>query len=360
VRRENVATLLALGLLVLAVGGCAGNEQASEDNSKNQDTTEETQAKGSNAENTSGKAGGRRATLELQGDSGTEFSGSCTIGDQESEEISGEVPASFTYKLKGKPLDCEISSDGDLQVDLSVGKSVHSAQRISGGTLNLTYKNGSISSSVSSSSGTSSQQSSSSEESDTANESSNVTSESRDVSDFSEVELNGIGNLSIQQTGSESLTVEAEEDVLPKLKTEVENNRLIIGPESNTSIHTNKPINYTLTVKDLNALKLAGSGHIEAEDIDTDELAVTINGAGDAKMAGRADSQDIDISGSGDYEASDLESKDVNINVRGSGSAVVNASDELDAKVSGSGSVEYIGDPTVNEDVSGSGRVREH
>ena len=126
-------------------------------------------------------------------------------------------------------------------------------------------------------------QESSSNEQTTAQESSNVTSESRNVSGFDEVELNGAGNLSIQQTGSESLTVEAEEDVLPKLRTEVENNRLIIGPEPNTTIHTTEPINYKLTVKDLKALKVSGSGNVDAEDISTEELAVTISGAGEVK-----------------------------------------------------------------------------
>jgi hypothetical protein len=58
----------------------------------------------------------------------------------------------------------------------------------------------------------------------------------------------GVGNLSIQQTGSESLTVEADEDVLPKVKTEVESNRLILGPKPNTTIHTTAPISYKLTV----------------------------------------------------------------------------------------------------------------
>ena len=199
-----------------------------------------------------------------------------------------------------------------------------------------------------------------SESSEMTSEFSNVTSESRDVSGFNEVELNGVGNLSIQQTGSESLTVEAEEDVLPKLRTEVENNRLIIGPKPNTIIHTTEPINYKLTVKDLNALEVSGSGNVDAESISTDKLAVTVNGAGDVKVAGRADSQDIDISGSGDYRAGDLESKEVKIEVGGSGSAVVNVSDELNAKVSGSGSVKYIGDPTVNQDVSGAGRVSKY
>lgn len=363
--RKVVATLLTLVLVAPAAAGCAGNEQTGENSTENQATTQDaqqtgeaqkkkhyrTRAEGSNSENTSGKA-----RLELQGASGTEFSGSCTVGNQEPEEISGQVPESFTYKLKGRQLDCEISSDGDVQVDLTVGNT-HSTQRISGGTLNLTYKNGSVSSTVSSSSGSSSQGSSSSSRGGTTNESSNVTSESRNVSGFDEVELNGIGNLSIDQTGGESLTVEAEEDVIPKIQTEVVNNRLIIGPKPNTTIDTAEPINYKLTVKDLNALKVSGSGNVDAQDINTDKLAVTISGAGDVKMAGKADSQDVEISGSGDYQAGDLESKEVKVDVQGSGSAIVNVSDELDAKVSGSGSVEYIGDPTVNQDVSGAGKV---
>ncbi len=376
-RSKSVAILLALALVVLAAAGCAGDQQASEDNAENQATTEDIQRirpLPSNSENTSGKARGREATLELQGDPGTEVSGSCAVGDQVPEEISEQLPASFTYELKGRALDCEISSDRDVRVDLNIGENVRSVQRISGGTLNLTYENGSISSVVSSSSGSNVQGSSSSsqvvsstsaetidqEPSETANGSGNVTSESRNVSDFDEVELNGVGNLSIQQTGSESLIVEAEEDVIPKLRTEVENNRLVIGPKPNTSIHTSEPINYKLTVEDLNALEVSGSGNIDAEDISTDELAVTISGAGDVKTSGRADSQDIDISGSGDYKARNLESEEAKIEVGGTGSAIVNVSNELNAKVSGSGSVEYIGAPTVDQEVSGAGRVSEY
>jgi Putative auto-transporter adhesin, head GIN domain len=343
--RTNTALLLGWALLSVAIAvGCTGNAQVSGDGEEDQ------------------------ARLEIKGSSGTEFSGSCAVGDEEPEEISGQVPESFTFDLEGRPLDCEISSEGDLQVELTVGENVRSAQRISGGTLNLTYENGSISSFVSSSSSGSSGQASSSSSQvisspagNTAEEPSNVTSESRNVSGFEEIELQGVGNLSIQQTGSESLTVEAEEDVLPKIRTEVENNRLIIAPEPSTNLQITEPINYKLTVKDLNALKLSGSGNINAEGISTDELATTISGAGTLKAAGETDSQDIYISGAGNYEAEDLESKEVKIDVGGAGSAIVNVSDELDAKVSGSGSVKYMGDPTtVKQDVSGAGRVSKY
>ena len=343
--RTNTAILLGMVLLLVAfVSGCMGNAQ------------------------TSGDSGEDQAQLELKGDSGTEFSGSCAIGDEEPEEISGQVPQSFTYDLDGNPLKCEITSEGNIEANLSVGNT-HSVQRFSGGTLNLTYENGSISSSVSSSSGSSGQASSSSSQvsssssssaGNTAEEPSNVTSESRNVSGFEEVELQGVGNLSIQQTDTESLTVEAEEDLLPKVRTEVVDNRLIIGPKPHTSVLTTEPINYELTVKDLSALEVSGSGSVDAEGISTDELAVTITGAGDVKISGKADSQQVAILGSGDYRAGDLESKEVKVDVGGSGSAIVNVSDELNAEVSGSGSVEYIGDPTVNQYVSGAGRVSKH
>ena len=346
-RTKSVATLLALILVAFPVTGCAENEQGSEANMEDQAT--------SNGE----EARGRRATLELQGDPGTEFSGSCSVGNQEAEPISGQAPDSFTFELQGRPLDCEISPDGDVQVELNIGENVRSVQRISGGTLNLTYENGGISSFVSSSSGSSEQRTPVSSLT-TAREPGDVTSESRNVTGFDEVELNGVGNLSIQQTGSESLTVEAEEDVLSKVRTDVENHRLVIGPKPNTTINTTEPINYKLTVKDLKALKVSGSGDVEAEGISAEKLAVTISGTGDVEISGRADSQEIGISGSGDYQAEDLESKEAKIDVEGSGSAIVNVSDELEADVSGSGSVEYVGDPAVERSVSGAGRVSKH
>ena len=351
-RTKTITTLLTLILVTLTAASCAGNEQVSEDNN----TEDQGTTKDSNGEKDRGP---EEATLELQGEPATEFSGSCTVGDEEPEEISGQVPESFTYELGGGPLECEISPEGSTQVHLTVGN-VRSVERISGGTLKLTYKNGSISSVASSSTDSSRQESSSSSQGDTLRETNNVTSEARDVSGFNEVELKGVGNLSLEQTGSESLTVEAEEDVLPKIRTEVENKRLIISPERNTSINTTKPINYKLTVKDLNTLEVSGSGNVEAEDINTDELAVTIGGAGDVEIRGSADSQEVEISGSGEYRAGDLESKEATIDVRGSGLATVNVSDELEAEVSGSGSVEYIGDPTVQQEVSGAGEVRKH
>lgn len=204
----------------------------------------------------------------------------------------------------------------------------------------------------------------------------NVKSESRDVSGFSEVALLGSGSLSIEQTGTESLTIEADDNVLPLIQSTVSGGRLTIGPKENTSITNIKTLNYKLTVKDLNALDLSGSGNVTAPKINSDamslkisgsgnisigvtanSLGTTVSGSGEVTVSGKAARQQLTISGSGNYKAGDLESKEATVKVSGSGNATLKVSDALDATISGSGNIEYTGNPTVTQNVSGSGRV---
>ncbi len=207
----------------------------------------------------------------------------------------------------------------------------------------------------------------------------NVTSEARDVSGFNEVELKGVGNLTVRQTGSESLTIEAEDNILPYLRTEVENNRLTIYIGDYTAIRPTEPISYNLSVKDLDALNLLGSGDIDAANISTEALTLNLSGSGnmdaarisagklelalqgsgDVKAAGEVDTQVVHISGSGSYRAENLQSKEAKIDLGGSGAAILSVSDELDVRLKGSGSVEYRGNATLRQDITGSGRVTE-
>lgn len=186
----------------------------------------------------------------------------------------------------------------------------------------------------------------------------NVTSEPREVSGFTAVSLSGSGHLILEQTGIESLTITAEDNILPYLTSEVRGTQLILGPKSNTSIQTTKEITYRLTVKSLDAFELSGSGTVDAQGINADRLKITLRGAGDITMAGQAKRQEISLAGSGNYQGEDLKSQAVTIDIAGSGSAVLAVSDTLEVNVRGLGSVEYVGDPAVRQQVSGLGSVR--
>ena len=184
-----------------------------------------------------------------------------------------------------------------------------------------------------------------------------VASETRDVAGFSQVSVSGSGIVLLEQTGAESLTVEAEDNLLPVLETRVYNGVLHLGWKKNVNVRTTKPVRYHVTVKDLRAVDVSGSAAVRATGIDTDKLTSEISGSGSAKLSGRADDVDLGVSGSGSYDAAALRSRSVKINISGSGEAVVNASDRLDVNVSGSGSVRYVGTPAVSQHVSGSGSI---
>ncbi len=93
-----------------------------------------------------------KVRLTVEGDPGTTFSGTCAVGD-EKEDVSGEVPQSFTYELDGRKLHCEIRNEGpgSLEVALSSGndRSIHRTNA-PGATISLTYSGSGVSSSASS------------------------------------------------------------------------------------------------------------------------------------------------------------------------------------------------------------------
>jgi hypothetical protein len=183
----------------------------------------------------------------------------------------------------------------------------------------------------------------------------NVITESRDVSGFNEITLLGSGSVVVEVNGSESLTVEAEDNIMPLLKTEVRNGRLELSVES--SISPTVEVKYTITAASLDGVSISGSGDVAATGIDAESFDVEISGSGRVEPTGTADTLTLRISGSGRYDGEGLAASVGDVRVSGSGDAVVYVTEDLDVDVSGSGSVKYIGEPSLTTSISGSGDI---
>lgn len=84
-----------------------------------------------------------KVTVEVKGERGTMFSGTCSVGYEE-ERVGGRVPQSYSYEPDGEKLECEIRKNGPgaLEVVVTAGDDVYSVQRQTGassGTINTTY-----------------------------------------------------------------------------------------------------------------------------------------------------------------------------------------------------------------------------
>ncbi len=184
----------------------------------------------------------------------------------------------------------------------------------------------------------------------------NVITENRDVSGFNEIVLGGIGRVEVEVTGTESLTIEAEDNIMPVLESRVRNGRLVLDTTRN--IAPNEEIIYTITAATLDGLSISGSGVVEASGVDTTDFRADISGSGDVSVEGTITGLlSVSISGSGEFDGESLTAPVGHIEVSGSGNAVVNVTDSLEVDVSGSGDIEYLGSPSVDSDVSGSGEV---
>ncbi len=205
----------------------------------------------------------------------------------------------------------------------------------------------------------------------------NVKTEVRQVSGFSAVKLSGIGSLEIAQTGTEGLSISAEDNLLPLINANVQGGVLDIHIQPNTNLQPTQPIIYLLSVKDLTAISLSGAGSVTTQQFKTTALTVDLSGAGDVNLTGlqlggltsklsgagnllvggTTTSQDVTSSGVGSYKADQLASTTAKVSLSGVGNATVRVANALDVTISGVGSITYYGNPTVTQHITGIGKV---
>ena len=175
----------------------------------------------------------------------------------------------------------------------------------------------------------------------------NVVTEPRTVSGFSGVSLHGVARIMIEQTGEETLTISAEDNVLPVLISEVRDGRLFLGPEENTSFELHEEIVYHVHVQNLSSIEINGVIYADAVGLDTESLDVDIRGVSYLTASGRARLQDVFFSGVSTYHAQALASEGITIDGGGVIDATVQVSDLLTVRACGVGSIKYIGAPEV-------------
>lgn len=205
----------------------------------------------------------------------------------------------------------------------------------------------------------------------------NLRSENRTTVSFSSIELQGIGDLYVSQ-GPQSFRIEADDNILPVLKSDVIGGRLIIS--TSACIEPRKSIKIYASSPEIKGLHLSGSGNIiglsplHADYLDLEisgtgvidlgvdckDLRTGVTGSGNILLRGNATNSSVNISGSGNMHGYDLATKRSAIIISGSGRAELNVEDELDARISGSGGISYIGNPSkIKRQVSGSGSLVE-
>lgn len=207
-----------------------------------------------------------------------------------------------------------------------------------------------------------------------------ATRETRSLAAFSEISLGGSPTVILRQGSPQKVEVEGDPTDLARLETVVEGSRLRIRrkPENFRGNDFQGKVTVYITIPDVNALSVGGSGTIKAvTDIQSHHLKLSVSGSGDISLpdmqadaldssvagsgtisiAGICPQHNLSVSGSGDVKAAKLRSEVCSVRISGSGSAYLQATKTLDARIAGSGDVYVTGNPRVSSSTAGSGRV---
>lgn len=241
--------------------------------------------------------------------------------------------------------------------------------------------------------------------------------ETRPVSSFSGINASGIFNITISKGSKESLVIEADDKVLPYVRSEVRNGVLHLYLGNDNKLKNVKTLKATVVMKNLDRVTLSGACKLTSNDTFTpgkfkgdcsgaSEMTITLNtgqlnietsgscnvrmkanvtgdtkidlsGAskirGDLKAAdvkfnisgvssvelnGSAKDFKLNVSGASKVKAEDFVAKDVTVEASGAGKITVHATKTLNVNSSGATSVRYKGSPTVKLNTGRNGSIK--
>lgn len=181
-------------------------------------------------------------------------------------------------------------------------------------------------------------------------------SETRNVDEFKSVSASGIFRVEIVAQKEFSVAVDADKNLLPYIKTEVNNGKLQIYSEK--SIKSKEAIRVRVSAPDIERVDASGATRVEVADLKNSSFVVDTSGASKVSVFGETADLNIDISGASNVDAAGLKANKVTVDSSGASRVSVNALNELNVEASGASKVTFTGSPaTLNKRISGASKL---
>jgi len=208
-----------------------------------------------------------------------------------------------------------------------------------------------------------------------------IEAETRPVNGITDIELNYPAMVTILQGESESVTIEADNNLLPQLDTQVNGGILTI--ENNEEewvqrVNPSREVKVTITVSDLRSvvlstagtlrienlkveklrLQLDGAGNVMLVDLDAQSLEIVLNGVGNITASGKSAHVAAEINGLGSVYGNDLVSSNASAEINGLGRIDLFSQGSLTAVINGLGTIGCFGNPNVERRINGLGSIQ--
>ena len=211
-------------------------------------------------------------------------------------------------------------------------------------------------------------------------------SEQRDVAPFNRVKVSNALNVNIVQGEEQSVVVKADDSVIDKVRTDVNDGvlRIYIDDEWYNRMFRNKnrKVIVDIVVPELTALEASGASSVKVSELRNENFTVKASGASDiilsdiivkettsfevsgashVKADGKGEKVIIRASGASDVASRSFATNIADIHASGASDVDVTAYDEIRVECNGASDVDYYGHPkVVDVNTSGASDVNSH
>lgn len=181
--------------------------------------------------------------------------------------------------------------------------------------------------------------------------------ENRNLSGFKKIRAAGALNVDVTFKSDYSVTVEADDNLLEYITTEVSGDELVIA--SKDRINPKTKINIRITLPELTSLDISGASSGSVAGLKGDKFDLEISGASKLKVDGEVRELKAKASGACSIDAENLKAENADVDASGASGIIVNASGDLKAEASGASHVIYIGDPkSLKQNATGASSIK--
>jgi hypothetical protein len=203
------------------------------------------------------------------------------------------------------------------------------------------------------------------------------------VGNFQEIEVAGPYDVTVQTGGKPGVAAQGSQKLLDKTVVEVKGDKLVIHQEEHHGFSlfhfgSSGHAHFTVTVPQLSAATLAGSGDLSVNAVSGDtfkgtlagsgnldigtvklqSMKLSLAGSGDVKVgSGQVQTAEYGIFGAGDVDASGVTSEQLKLNIAGSGNIKANGTGTADVTIMGAGDVTVSGGAKCTVHKAGAGDV---
>jgi hypothetical protein len=180
--------------------------------------------------------------------------------------------------------------------------------------------------------------------------------EARQTAAFKGVDVGGVFQVQITAGKDCSVQVQADDNLVRYIRTEVKDGVLQI--DTTERIDSSTPLRVLVSAPEIESLEVSGVSEVSLSGVSNSSLEIDASGRSKVDVDGKADEVNLEVSGASTVEAQRLKAETASVAASGASRVSVFVTESLTSSASGASTIVYSGSPaSVAKDTSGSSKV---